>query len=267
MSTEDYGFVIVRNVQSKTTGMYWQEAYRCIRKVFGTNVPIMIVDDSSCSRCLASSQVLPNEEIVNCTIVEASCEHHGRGEILGYYYFWKLRPFRTACVIHDSVFIKNSHPLLEAIQSTNECKFLWTASLVYNHEREEKELIRHLHNHNHLLSLYDNKDKWRVCFGVMSVITHDFLTTINDRHKFFDTMLPKIINRTSRTYMERAFAIVVLANLSTPISGSTLSTTSGSVYGDLHAYVPWGRNFEDDYIGRNRDRYKHLPAFKVWTGR
>ena len=59
------------------------------------------------------------EELPNVTYIKS--EFKGRGEILGYYYFYKLRPSERAIILHDSVFI-NEH-----IQhnSHNDCEFLW----------------------------------------------------------------------------------------------------------------------------------------------
>ena len=59
------------------------------------------------------------EELPNLTYIKS--EFPGRGEILGYYYFHKLKPTNNAIIIHDSVFI-NQHIEYNA---RNKCEFLW----------------------------------------------------------------------------------------------------------------------------------------------
>ena len=40
----DFGFIILRHVNSKQTDYYWKECYRCIRKLYPTQ-KIVIIDD------------------------------------------------------------------------------------------------------------------------------------------------------------------------------------------------------------------------------
>ena len=59
------------------------------------------------------------EELPNLTYIKS--EFKGRGEILGYYYFHKIRPSKKAIILHDSVFI--NEPI--RYNNHNPCEFLW----------------------------------------------------------------------------------------------------------------------------------------------
>lgn len=236
------GFIIIRHVNNKMSDYYWKECYRCIRKWYDS--PIMIIDDSSNREFL-------NEDIVvtNCTVIYDR-EHKGAAELLPYYYFHKLRPFETAVIIHDSVFIQKKifFDLDEPI------RFLWTFSKQFDQEIFHliNELCMDLFHYYKLMELY-NSNNWSGGFGVMSVIRWDFLDKLDRNHKLFDTILFKIHSRDHRSALERV--IPLLAYYNEPVKCA--------LFGDIHSYIRWGTSFTD-YLTHDMSAY---DIVKVWSGR
>ena len=91
---ENIGFIILRHVSSELYNKYWQESYRCIRKFYDNK--IIIIDDNS------NYNYITNIPLINAEIIKS--EFPGRGELLPYIYLLKYRWFKTAFIIHDSVF-------------------------------------------------------------------------------------------------------------------------------------------------------------------
>ena len=106
-----------------------------------------------------------------------------------------------------------------------------------------------LFNNQELLNFYNNKTLWVGCFGSMSIITHDYLTSINDKYKI-SLLLDKIVTRHNRCSFERVIAVLLQINSKQPI-----------LLGNIHKYCPWGISYED------KEKHNNLPIIKVWTGR
>jgi len=237
-----FGFVIVRHVNSVMTNEYWKECYRCIRKFYDEK--IMIVDDNS------NKNFLTNDiEMTNCMIVDS--EYHARGEILGYYYFHKLKPFDKAAIIHDSVFITQKLDFCDI----DDVKFFWFFDHYWDEDFPTISLISKLNDCKPLIETYTNKTKWLGCFGIMSVISWDFIDKINERHDFFRVILENVRCRKDRQYLERLFAVACYTNLNMPVNKSC------SLLGKIHDTQLWGLTF---------NHYKSVignPVIKVFTGR
>lgn len=241
----DFGFIIVRHVNNETTNMYWQEAYTCIRKFYDD--PIIIVDDNSNSQHLTV-----RTDLVNCQIIAA--KFPAVGELLGYYYFYKLHPFHQACVIHDSIFFNTKIDMLNFGGSGSDVQFLWSFQHYFDEDAPTIELIRKFEDSTALTALYMNKGAWLGCFGIMSIISWELVDKINFRHNLFSVVLKHVSTRIQRCYMERIFAVMCYLNEPRGL---------GSKFGDIHQFCPWGKTF-DDY---NSGSLNHLPIIKVWTGR
>jgi hypothetical protein len=238
-----FGFVIVRHVNDSITNEYWKESYKCIRKFYDN--PILIIDDNSNPDFL-----IQDIELVNCQVIQS--EYPRAAEILGYYYFHKLKPFDKAIIIHDSVFI-NQYIKFEDIPDV---KFLWSFTHQWDSDKETILLMLYLDNSDELIRMYSDKSKWLGCFGIMSVITWDIVDRINRRYNLFSALLPIIKTRHNRECLERLFACVCYLH-------SISLQPNPHLLCNIHAYCPWGRTFE---------QYKHgdlsyLPVIKVWTGR
>jgi hypothetical protein len=83
IKNDNFGFIIVRHVNSEKTNKYWIEAYSLIRKYY--NNKIVIIDDNSDYNFVNyNSEYI---DIINCEFIKS--EYNCRGEILGYYYYQK----------------------------------------------------------------------------------------------------------------------------------------------------------------------------------
>lgn len=186
------GFIILRHVNSVQTNLYWIECLKCIRRFYSN--PVMIIDDNSNYELISK-----NINLNNVTIVQS--EFPSRGELLPYYYFHKLKPFDTAVILHDSVLIQKYIDF----DNIRDVKFLWSFEHHWDSPDAERTLLKTLNNNEELLNLYNEKSKWVGCFGGMSVITHQFLSTIVEKYDMF-RLLDYIHCRPDRCNFERVFA-------------------------------------------------------------
>lgn len=239
----DLGFVILRHINSENTNKYWKEAYYCIRKFY--KEPILIIDDNSDPNFIDDASI---NELVNCKIIKG--EFPGAGELLGYYYFHKLHPFKKAVIIHDSIFFNK---YVDFSKHEN-FKPIW--SFIHNWDDDVGVIYAasYLDNCGEIIRLYLDKSKWNGCFGVMSVIEWDFLNYVNERYNFID-ILPKIVkNRKDRMCLERLIPVLFQMHSLQLIK---------PIYCNIHDYCAWGLTYQH-YID---NKMAHLPIIKVWTGR
>ena len=117
------GFIIIRHVNSNLSDGYWKECYTCIRK-FYTN-PIIIIDDSSNPEFLVE-----DINLVNCTVIYDK-DHKGVAELLPYYYFHTQKPFDTAVILHDSIFLQQ---YIDFELGERPVQFLWTITKLYDND-------------------------------------------------------------------------------------------------------------------------------------
>lgn len=232
-----YGFVLTRHVTSKQTNLYWIECCTCIRR-FYPNAPILIIDDAS------DENFVSNLSFSNTQVIQS--EFKGRGEILAYYYFYTLRPFDTAIIIHDSVFIQD---YIEFDEIHN-VRMLWSFNNCFRDDSNEEKFLLYLKRGDELVEFRRNL-AWKGCFGSMSVIKLSFLDNLQEKYNLF-TLLEHIHSRNERYHMERIIAILCYKECS----------SVDNYFGDIHSYQKWGYTFSD-YLSGNQ----HLPILKVWTGR
>ena len=228
------GFIILRHVNSDFVNQYWIKCYNSIRKYYPEN-HILIIDDNSDYNFITPIQ-LHNTTIINS-------EYPTRGELLPYYYYLHNKLFDTAVIIHDSVFLNYFIDF-----NVEKYKILWEFEHVWDQIEDETRMIL-LFNDTELLQFYNNKTLWRGCFGGMSIITHDYLTHINNKYD-----ISKLLNCVLSRYNRMSFERVIGCILEKEGSRETL-------LGDIHKYCPWGLGIS------NINNYKHLPLIKVWTGR
>ena len=238
-----FGFVVVRHVNSKKTDEYWKDSYRCIRKFYDNK--ILIVDDNSNPDFLTDDLVMKNCEIVKS-------EYPARGEILGYYYFHKLRPFDKAVVLHDGVFFNRKIDF----GNTGNVKFLWSFEHYWDDDIPTLDIISRFKDCGEVVRKYIRKGDWIGCFGVMAVITWDFLDKLDTRHDLFNVILDNVRTRRERQFIERVFPSVCYAN------DSTLNGQS-HILGNIHSDYKWGITYEQYKSGACSE----YPLIKVWTGR
>lgn len=237
-NAEELGFIILRHVNDKLTSQYWKVSYDHIRLHYPEN-KILIIDDNS------KYEYINNENgLYKTTIIKS--EFPKRGELLPYYYFIKTYFANNACIIHDSVFVNKKIDL-----SVDKYKFLWSfANNIDSSPRTEISKLK-VFNDEHLIECYKSK-KWDGCFGGMSIISYDYVYSINMIHPIHK-LIPVINCREDRKRFERIIAVLLTYH--------SESESSLSNFGSIHKYQKWDLKFS------KRNRVKHLPFIKVWTGR
>lgn len=243
---EQIGFVIIRHINSEQTNELWQNCYLSIRKFYPEN-KIMIVDDNSDQKFVNS--IIP---LTSCQIVNS--EYPKAGELLGYYYFYKLKPFKKAVILHDSVFINK---YIEFSESVN-IKFLWSFSNFYRDILYETFLIRTLSHAEDLLKTY-NEFNWSGCFGVQTVMTLDYLTRIEEKYNLF-SLLQIVKGRRLRMGIERLMAIIAFTE-------NQVTQENCSFFGDIHQYIDNSYSYSQFIKDRSTLDVNRYPLIKIRSNR
>jgi hypothetical protein len=258
-----FGFIMTRHVNSEISNHYWQEAYRCIRENY-PDVLVLIIDDNSNKEYL---KILPETPVFN-NVWFIQSEFPGRGELLAYYYFWKLRPFQKAVIIHDSLFIQPSFKKLfsEKWKEIDTVRFLWHFPHFFDEPDKEETYLRSLQQVgcpiiNDLLYFHRGLwNEWLGCFGVMSVIDYSFLKHLVDKYHFFH-WLTMVFSRNERYIIERVFAVICCLEDRGAMK---------SIMGDIYETPRTFRFIWEDYCKgewKKEESMVQLPLLKVWSGR
>lgn len=239
--TKSFGFIILRCVKNIEHSKMWEKCYDNIRKNY--NNKIIIIDDGS-NKNLISDKILVNTNIINS-------EYIGAGELLPYYYFYKFKPFDTAIILHDSMFILDNFK----IKDDYDVKFLWHFNdHYYDDINLEISYLNLLNNGDELLSFYENKDLWDGCFGVASIIKYDYIKLLQDKFNIF-ILLNVIQHRSQRMVMERIFGLLAFYL-------KKVNFNNHSLCGDIFDY-PY--NFEyywDNFIEDEPEL--NMEIAKIW---
>ena len=229
------GFIMLRHVNNEITDKCWQLCYDGIRKYYPENV-ILIIDDTS------DYSFITNKQLYKTVIIHS--EFSKRGELLPYYYYLQYNLFDIAVIIHDSVFIQQfiNFSIIDTY------KMLWEFEHDWDNVEYEVKILK-VFNNKELDDFYNDKTQWKGCFGGMTIITHKFLTCINDKYNL-RKLLDIIVNRNDRMCFERVIACILQKECRTE-----------SVFGDIHKYMQWGIVFAQ------YQNFKHLPMLKIWSGR
>jgi len=239
-NTEEIGFIILRHVNNEETNCYWQLCYKSIRNFYPNN-KIVIIDDDSNNDYLKS-----NINLYKTKIIES--EYPRRGELLPYYYYNKYNFFNIAVILHDSVVINRFINF-----NVNTYTMIWDIDHDCDDNENDVRIIKEFKNEN-LTNFYYNKLFWKGCFGSMTVIKHDFLSSINSIFNL-NTLLPVILTRRDRSSFERILAC--LLQLNERYSCLISSITNFRIAFQLN----YGTYIND------QDKYNHMPIVKYWTGR
>lgn len=247
------GFIMLRHMSDNKSKNYYKISYEHIRKYYPEN-KIIIIDDHSDKKYIDTKL----ENTLYKTTVINSEYPSKRGELLPYLYFIKNKYFDTAVIVHDSSFINNNINF-----DVKDCKMIWEFPSHCKLQYQDQEvLIRSLKNNNNILKTHQNFSSWKGCFGGMTIITHQYLTYINNKHNLFN-LIPKIKNRYNRMSFERVLACILYSN----------KPTTESLLGNILSYnPPYLKNMPDtieyeNLIKSNLSTYNELPILKLWTGR
>lgn len=235
----ELGFIILRHVKDKNFNKYWQKSYECIRKFYPEN-KILIIDDNSNYDLIDT--YYENYKLYKTKILRS--EYKGRGELLPYYYFNRLRCFDVACIIHDNVFINKNIDF-----STDDYKFIWDIKDHQWDQIEDEYKMLSQFKDNNLLKFYQNKKLWNGCYGGMSIITHKCLQDINKKYDL-SILLSFVTNRYHRMSFERVLGCLL-----------QYYKKNDSLYGHIHDYCKMEVNANINDIDYS------LPIIKLWAGR
>lgn len=245
----ELGFIITRHVTNETTNLYWIICISQIRQFYPKNI-IIVVDDNSDYTYIKD---FPSELIKNCFFIQG--EYNGAGEILPYYYYYKTHLFDKAVVIHDSVFINK----YVDFSNIKDVKFIWHFEHFWDKEEDEKNMTRLLNYSNELENHYNDKSKWKGCFGGMSVIEYNFVKLLDEKYNFF-ILLNHINNRSQRMSFERVFALVCSYE-------KNILTENPSVFNNIMTYTRAGYSFGEYIFEKINNIDSGLELSKIWTGR
>jgi hypothetical protein len=235
----DYGFIILRHVNSSLTNKYWIKCYNSIRNFYPQN-PIVIIDDYS------NYNYVSNIVLYNATIIQSEFPKHG--EFLPFYYYLHNKWFNNAVILHDSVFINT----FIDFGNNSSYKYIWSFKTCKQDNISDETRLIKLFEDDDLLKFYNSKI-WTGCFGCMCSINHNFLKTINSNYSL-DKLLNNIKSRQNRCSFERVFACLSQKTLLIP-------NNVISYFGNIHTYCRWGIKFNE------LEESSRLPVSKVWSGR
>jgi hypothetical protein len=234
---QDFGFILTRHVNSQTTNLLWLECVQQIKARYPT-IPIVIIDDNSDYR------YVKNVKVSNCIVVQS--EYPKRGELLPYFYLLKHRWFKKAVILHDSVFVQ------KPLELNAENAPLWHFTNIYEDFNEEQKMLRMLTNSEPLLEAH-RTNQFKGMFGVMSVVTLDFLVRL-EQHYTFTRWIHYVSSRKHRMCLERAMGVLF-----------TVENAGESLFGNIFEYCQWGTTYVQ--YAKNRSPFQRYPLVKVWSGR
>lgn len=240
---EDFGFIILRHVNTYKINRLWLKNIKNIRKYY--NNKIYIIDDNS------NKKYLSEERFNNVEIIKS--EYKSRGEILPYYYLLKKELFRKCIIIHDSVFINR---YINFDKYKKDIYYLWHFGHNANNLIDENKMMNILEN-NKIIEKYDEKG-WYGCFGVQTIITLDFIKKLDKEYKIFK-LIEFIDTRSKRMNFERVFSV-----LCTLINNNLYKEES--IYGEIHKYIEWEYSY-DKYIEEENNNKRDYELIKTWNGR
>lgn len=258
----DLAFIITRHVSKPAHKDMWKECIRCIREHY-PEAPIIIVDDKS------DQTLIEPCEYVDANVTTIQSEFQGAGEMLAYYYYYKLRPTEKACIIHDSMIIQRSFDN-DTIQHLENVKYFWEfptyCTPLFDKKNTDyvQEQYNILYNLNHNTELINHffSQHWKGCFGVASLITLTFLDTLQEKYNIFK-MISYINDRDDRQVSERSFGIITTYELK---NQNKLDLNNISLYADICASHPHAFKYTfDHYI--SSDTKLNIPIIKCWSGR
>lgn len=237
-SISEFGFIMLRHVNSPATNLYWQESYDCIRKLYPEHT-IIIIDDNS------NYDFITPKELYATEIMQSPFPK--RGEFLPFYFYSRFKWFDCAFILHDSVFIKKYVHV-----PVKNYKISWFIRHHADEPHHEIQLLNRLSHSKSLVDFYHQKHLWNGCFGGMCMIRYDYLVSIYQKYSF-DNLIPGIESRFHRMNFERVIGCILQKDYREDVF----------LLGDIGKYCNFGQNY-DTYKNKVLE---NQPVVKVWTGR
>ena len=243
----NFGFIMTRHVNSKKTNNYWNINAKLLNK-FYPNKLIVIIDDNSNPKFL--KQLFP---LKNLLIIQS--KYPKRGELLPYIYFLHNKWFDKAVIIHDGIFIHKKF-LFEKIKCSAISLWHFDNNNTKQHLKNNIRLANYLNYSKFIKYHLLNNNTFNGCFGVQSLISHNFLVHLNNKYKI-QNLLYAVHTREDRCSLERIMGLLFF--LETKIKTSLL----GSIFKQPFSFFYKFENYMSD-IKKGK-----IPthAIKVFTGR
>lgn len=234
-------FIILRCVKDIAFSQYWKECYSCIRKHYDNR--IFIIDDNS------NPELIDDFEIKNTVVIKS--EFPGAGEILPYYYFYKLKIFDTAVILHDSMFITK----YINFNIDENIKFMWYFdSNKWRDDNREINLIRNLKNSN-LIEEFYLSDEWKGCFGTAAVVKYDFVKMLEEKYNIMN-LLSVVKTRKQRMGLERIIGALSFYE--------KMIDENCSFFGDIFDFC---ESFSYNWNNYKTDNIENKGLIKIWSGK
>lgn len=243
---KNLSFIILRHIGKKSHNIYWNICYDRIRK-FYPNIPIYIIDDNS----KIKPKRIGKKKLINTTIINSKFPPN-RGELLPYYYYYTKKFSKNTVILHDTVFLNKK--IDSRLLKTDFYHFLWTAGHKWDDDYRIKKILSKMNDSKKLISIYNNKLLWDVCFGGMCILNLKYLEYKFNKTNYFNVLLNIINNRRNRMLFERIISILLFSKMK-------LATVNGNIHYDQK----WNSNLISILIKMKFQKRKKM--FKVWVGR
>lgn len=254
----DYGFIVLRNVNSEKTNRYWNQCVKLIR-IHYPHKKIVIIDDNSDYKFVNADFNYSNIEVIKS-------DYPARGELLPYIYYYKHRWFPKAVIIHDSVFIHKRYPF-ERIKlpilplwhfeydKENLHNILKLVNTISNNHYIGKRVIGERH---HTMG-FNNSNKFLGCFGVQCFIDLKFLINLENKYNI-SRLVNTVKTKKDRCSLERLSGAIFTQEFN---ALNKYKSLFGNIHKHFRAFSYNYDAYEDDFKNK---RIKEAFV-KVWTGR
>jgi len=243
---EDLSIFVTAHI---THEAHYYALYLCITNIRNhyENNRIFIINDKSTYPINVDN--FKNKELI--TIIDS--EFKGAGESLFLYYYHKMEnPSKKALYIHDSMFLISPIPK-EILDNLSDIKFLLSFDKKFK-IKEQEDFISKLNEG----SLINENQKWLGCFGGACIMTHDYLTKLQNKYNII-SIVPSITCRNEREIYERILGSVVSYDLS---KNPNYDMNEIAIYGDLYEYMdvkyPRGKYHHFNYLHMNKEELPPL---------
>lgn len=275
-----YGFFVTRYMNDENSQIYWKLCVKQIRRWYGKNIWIIIIDDHS--PLLERDEDTKIYEYDKKLRVIKSKYDQGCGELLPYIYFandqeykWE---FRYAIMIHDSIFFHRYIKFEQLIQNKIQWMPLWNFQLdktinidlikrIFSMLNYSSKLFNILINLDTNLKLdmminslsVKKQNKCMGCFGAIAWISKSCILNMQNKYNICN-LVKCIRTKEDRCCLERVIGI--LFGTEYPL------TASRSMFGDIHKFGKQPFSYTYSIYIQDLKKFRVFsPIVKIWSGR
>ena len=257
---EDLVFIILRSVHNQTFNLYWKYCHSCIQK-FHPDKKIYIIDDNS---TYDDAEMFDKKY----NIIKSEFKP-GRAEILPYYYLFQKKLGKKAVIVHDSFFLNTKLKY----ENVDTFRLLWNFNSKANWNLFRPRTIEILKDMK--IDFNDLEQfKWNGAFGLMSIISLDFLQYIHSKVNLWEHLIfqaqNKIINSHRPLRDERMVYERLLGYLLYKFNGNK---NCNPYFGNIYKWCLLVTGNKSDKITiqdweENKETYQNIfTAIKMFSGR